>query len=172
MNAQSWTGFTTGWMFVHTMQRVVESRLSSRTSGWQWSNNRLDNQLNVCIHDAAGCPTSCQTWDDLTQDVLTMEERFDWGRYDFRTFRRRDVLKVGRFDCKAVSDPGTKKMQLRELNIFGDRPILEGRGGSATLTPKRCSSTSWTFLANPFWRVGGRGSRTPKPKLSRILSWF
>jgi len=23
-----------------------------------------------------------------------MEERFDWGRYDFGTFRRRDVLTV------------------------------------------------------------------------------
>jgi len=30
-----------------------------------------------------------------------MEGRFDWGRYDFRTFRRRDVLAMGRFDCKA-----------------------------------------------------------------------
>jgi len=33
---------------------------------------------------------------------LTMEGRFDWGRYDFGTFRRRDVLTMGRFDCKAV----------------------------------------------------------------------
>jgi len=32
---------------------------------------------------------------------LTMEGRFDWGRYDFGTFRRRDVLTMGRFDCKA-----------------------------------------------------------------------
>jgi len=32
---------------------------------------------------------------------LTMQGRFDWGRYDFGTFRRRDVLKMGRFDCKA-----------------------------------------------------------------------
>ena len=39
--------------------------------------------------------------DDLTRDVLTMEGRFDWGRYDFGTFRRRDVLTMGRFDCKA-----------------------------------------------------------------------
>ena len=31
-----------------------------------------------------------------------MEARFDWGRYDFGTFRRRDVLTMGRFDCKAV----------------------------------------------------------------------
>ena len=30
-----------------------------------------------------------------------MEGRFDWGRYDFGTFRRRDVLTMGRFDCKA-----------------------------------------------------------------------
>ena len=63
--------------------------------------NRFHNRLNVCIHDAAGCPTGCQTWDLLTQDVLTMQGRFDWGRYDFGTFRRRDVLKMGRFDCKA-----------------------------------------------------------------------
>jgi len=32
-----------------------------------------------------------------------MEGRFDWGRYDFGTFRRRDVLKMGRFDCKAAT---------------------------------------------------------------------
>ena len=32
-----------------------------------------------------------------------MEGRFDWGRYDFGTFRRRDVLTMGRFDCKAQS---------------------------------------------------------------------
>ena len=31
-----------------------------------------------------------------------MEGRFDWGRYDFGTFRRRDVLTMGRFDCKAL----------------------------------------------------------------------
>jgi len=31
-----------------------------------------------------------------------MQGRFDWGRYDFGTFRRRDVLKMGRFDCKAT----------------------------------------------------------------------
>jgi len=30
-----------------------------------------------------------------------MEGRFDWGRYDFGTFRRRDVLTMGRFCCKA-----------------------------------------------------------------------
>jgi len=34
---------------------------------------------------------------------LTMEGRFDWGRYDFGTFRRRDVFTVGRFNCKALS---------------------------------------------------------------------
>jgi len=38
----------------------------------------------------------------LTPDVLTIEGRFDWGRYDFGTFRRRDVLTMGRFDCKAA----------------------------------------------------------------------
>jgi len=32
-----------------------------------------------------------------------MEGRFDWGRYDFGTFRRRDFLTMGRFDCKALS---------------------------------------------------------------------
>ena len=32
-----------------------------------------------------------------------MEGRFDWGRYDFGTFRRRDVLTMGRFDCKAFA---------------------------------------------------------------------
>ena len=32
-----------------------------------------------------------------------MEGRFDWGRYDFGTFRRRDVLTMGRFDCKAYN---------------------------------------------------------------------
>ena len=31
-----------------------------------------------------------------------MEGRFDWGRYNFGTFRRRDVLTMGRFDCKAL----------------------------------------------------------------------
>jgi len=36
---------------------------------------------------------------------LTMEGRFDWGRYDFGTFRRRDVLTMGRFDCKAMLRP-------------------------------------------------------------------
>jgi len=30
-----------------------------------------------------------------------MEGRSDWGRYDFGTFQRRDVLTMGRFDCKA-----------------------------------------------------------------------
>jgi len=30
-----------------------------------------------------------------------MEGRFDWGRYDLGTFRRQDVLTMGRFDCKA-----------------------------------------------------------------------
>jgi len=32
-----------------------------------------------------------------------MEGRSDWGRFDFGTFRRRDVLTMGRFDCKAHS---------------------------------------------------------------------
>ena len=41
--------------------------------------------------------------DDLTRDVLTMEGRFDWGRYDFGMFRRRDDLTMLRFDCKATS---------------------------------------------------------------------
>jgi len=30
-----------------------------------------------------------------------MEGRSDWGRYGFGTFRRRDVLTMGRLDCKA-----------------------------------------------------------------------
>ena len=30
-----------------------------------------------------------------------MEGRFDWGRYDFGTFRRRDIFTMGRCDCKA-----------------------------------------------------------------------
>jgi len=34
-----------------------------------------------------------------------MEGRFAWGRYDFGTFRRRDVLTMGRFDCKAMPLP-------------------------------------------------------------------
>jgi len=43
----------------------------------------------------------------MTRDVLTMEGRFDWGRYDFGTFRRRDFLTMGRFDCKAFKvSPG------------------------------------------------------------------
>ena len=33
-----------------------------------------------------------------------MEGRFDWGRYDFGTFRRRDVLTMGRSDCKALRE--------------------------------------------------------------------
>jgi len=37
----------------------------------------------------------------MTRDVLTMEGRFDSGRYDFGTFRRQDFLTMGRFDCKA-----------------------------------------------------------------------
>jgi len=53
--------------------------------------NRFDKRLNVCSHDAAGCLTGCETGDDLTQDVLTMEGRFDWGYYDFEMFRQRDV---------------------------------------------------------------------------------
>ena len=32
-----------------------------------------------------------------------MEGRSDWGRYDFGTFQRRDVLTMGRFDCKALT---------------------------------------------------------------------
>jgi len=40
----------------------------------------------------------------MTRDVLTMEGRFDWGRYDFGTFRRRDFLTMGCFDCKAFKD--------------------------------------------------------------------
>ena len=32
-----------------------------------------------------------------------MEGRCDWGRYDIGTFRRRDVLTMGRFDCKAIA---------------------------------------------------------------------
>jgi len=31
-----------------------------------------------------------------------MEGRFDWGRYEFGTCRRRDVLTIGRSDCKAA----------------------------------------------------------------------
>ena len=31
-----------------------------------------------------------------------MEGRIDWGRYDFGTFRRLDVLTMGRLDCKAA----------------------------------------------------------------------
>jgi len=58
--------------------------------------------LNVYIHDTAGCPTGCQTGADLTRDVLTMHGRFDWGRYNFGTFRRRDVLTMGHFDSKAI----------------------------------------------------------------------
>ena len=50
----------------------------------------------------------------MTRDVLTMEGRFDWGRYDFGTFRRRDVLTMGRFDRKAnvpsLTTSLTKKM--------------------------------------------------------------
>ena len=37
-----------------------------------------------------------------------MEGRSDWGRYDFGTFRRRDVLTMGRFDCKATQLPPQK----------------------------------------------------------------
>jgi len=38
----------------------------------------------------------------MTRDVLIMEGRFDWGRYDFGTFRRRDFLTMGRFDCEVA----------------------------------------------------------------------
>jgi len=37
----------------------------------------------------------------LTRDILTIEGRFDWERYDSGTFQRLDVLTMGRFDCKA-----------------------------------------------------------------------
>jgi len=43
----------------------------------------------------------------MTRDVLTTEGRFDWGRYDFGTFRRRDFLTMGRFDCKALKRRST-----------------------------------------------------------------
>jgi len=75
-----------------TAQAVDNGRTTGWTTGW------TTGRLNVCIHDAAGC----QTGDDLTKDVLTIQGRFDWGRYDFGTFRRRDVLIMGRFGCKAT----------------------------------------------------------------------
>jgi len=43
-----------------------------------------------------------------------MEGRFDWGRYDFGTFRRRDVFTMGRFDCKAHRQYSTERA-LRRL---------------------------------------------------------
>jgi len=74
--------------------------------------------LNVCIHETAGCPTGCQTGDDLTRDVLTMEGRFDWdvmtlGRFDDGTFWQRDVLTVkqmlytGDVSCNTNPRPNT-----------------------------------------------------------------
>ena len=43
-----------------------------------------------------------------------MEGRSDWGRYDFGTFRRRNVLTMGRFDCKAFTK--------LPLSMGGSRP--------------------------------------------------
>jgi len=52
----------------------------------------------------------------LTRDVLTTEGRFDWGRYDFGTFRRRDVFTMGRCDCDF---PDFKKLhKLRNLDLY------------------------------------------------------
>jgi len=53
--------------------------------------------LNVCIQDTAGCPTGGQIRDDLTRDILTMGDVLTG---DVMTWRR-DVLKMGRFDCKS-----------------------------------------------------------------------
>jgi len=50
---------------------------------------------------------------------LTMEGRFDWGRYDFGTFRRRDVLTMGRFDCKA----GTSVLLAQAKRLFASLTI-------------------------------------------------
>jgi len=44
-----------------------------------------------------------------------MEGRFDWGRYDFGTFRQRDVLTMGRFDCKAAEIHFPASLQVLDL---------------------------------------------------------
>jgi len=49
-----------------------------------------------------------------------MEGRSDWGRYDFGTFRRRDVLTMGRYDGKAlVYQTPTKSYQSQIPVAFG-----------------------------------------------------
>ena len=65
----------------------------------------------------------------MTRDVLTMEGRFDWGRYDFGTFRRRDVFTMGRFDCKArqlrykvIQD--TMRQLVTSLVLIGSHRLL------------------------------------------------
>jgi len=50
------TGLTTGWMFVYTIQPVVKHRLSN--TGLY---NRIDNRLNVCIHDTTCGQTGLTT---------------------------------------------------------------------------------------------------------------
>ena len=59
----------------------------------------------------------------MTRDVLTMEGRSDWGRYDFGTFRRRDVLTMGRFDCKAS--------QQSHISCHSSKQNLEAHGISS-----------------------------------------
>jgi len=84
-------GLKTGWMFVSTIQPVVQPRLSNCTnerSHWRLWNpvytmqpivqsviqplwqpavsciqtfNRLNNRSSVCVHDTADCPAGCQT---------------------------------------------------------------------------------------------------------------
>ena len=68
--------------------------------------------------------------DDLTRDVLTMEGRFDWGRYDFGTFRRRDVLTMGRFDCKASREPGLASCPLYLLPFVPKENLWDNNGTS------------------------------------------
>jgi len=73
------TGLTTGSTFVYTIQRVVHTRYNRLSNQldkrlyrvYKHSTgcltgcmqpdcllfNRFDNQLNVCLHDAAGCST-------------------------------------------------------------------------------------------------------------------
>jgi len=60
-----------------------------------------NNRLNICIYDAAGCPAGCQTGTIWLGTFWPWRDVLTAGRYDFGTFRRRDVLTMGRFWCKA-----------------------------------------------------------------------
>ena len=53
------TGWTAGWMFLYTMQPIVQP--AGQPVSCRETSNRLNNRLYGVIKHSAGCPTGCLT---------------------------------------------------------------------------------------------------------------